>query len=1292
MKKRFFQTYLHRNTRLYRLLRRLAHILWYGAMAVVALVAIAYASARLLLPAVTDKKAELEAFLLRQSGYAVRIEKLEGYWDGLHPGLTMQGIGVFAADGARPAVRLAELRISLQILPLLVGRPQIHSAVLTRPSLTLERLVDGRFRISGFAPVEQADVAQNETFVAWLFRQGRLAIEDGELQWLDRREPDRPVRLTHVNMQLRNSGDEHRLGVMAEFPPGLCDACSLVADISGNPFLGQSFQGEIYLRGRGVDVERMPRVIREQLPQTLRGTFSVELWSAWKGSQPVSVEGDLAVNNLRLPLADLRAPLSVKQVSAGLRWKGESNGFRLALKNLTLALHGAPWSAGELQFVRREQETSLRVGRVELADVTDFVAGLRLAQTAEGLPYEESAALWTALRPTGAITDIRVQLTGALDSPEDYTFSAGIEKLTLEPFRDWPGVRGAGGKLSMKRDAGELMLDVRDGALAWPRIFRAPIPISSATAHLRWERQTARWLFTTENIAFVSEDGRANGRLELQLPHDATQSPHLALSVNFRDGNGAHAARYYPVQLLAPGTLAWMESSFIGGRVTEGTLVYDGRTRDFPFTSGTGKFEVRAKVHDAIYDYLPGWQPVTGATADVTVDGERFLVTGQGRIGALKATEIVVTNGDGDTVQVRANLSGPIAESVRVLREVKSAPGQDTWKEWLPATLEAAGDGVLSLDLAVPTDDRGTRMRGEYRFLNGTLGLAGVAAQARAVTGSLRFTEEGVREGRVSTRLLGDEAVLTISSPRPDETVALAQGRMTAAGLAPVLGPRLAPQVSGAVPWEGRLRLIRGRREIYAEADLSELKASLPAPLNRPDGLGPVKLVVRTEAATRDSLTLGLAAGGLLQGRLRYAREGDWHLQAGRLVFNETPARLPAGVFPPSERGLHLLLRLDDLDLDRWLPYVDDSRVGAAPAWLARIGVEIRGLTLLDREFGRVNLDLAKEKSDWSGAIVGPAAAGRLRLATAPAIRIELSLARLSLPPSKHERRGGGTETDPRRLPHIVLTAKSFQIKDKELGEIEFIARPFDQGWNIERGLLLRPEARFEADGSWRMERGRASSQLNLRFSGQDLGKTMEALGVPDQMAGGEVELSMRLSWAGAPTNLQYASLNGAMEIDAKKGRFLQLKQGAGRVFGILDLSAIGRYLTLDFTPIFGKGFAFDRIRGKIEIERGNARSDDFSIVGPSAKIRTNGRIGLGAEDFDLTVDIYPSLSDSLTITGLLAGGPQVALWTLLVQKLFKKQIEEGTRVTYIVKGSWENPNITRKLVEVEKADTTYDK
>src|SRR5688572_22373887 len=121
MRKHLSRFYSRHGTALRRVGLRTFHVCWYGAAAVVGLLAVVFVLARFLLPMLTDRKADLEALLSRESGYDIRIARLEDHWDGLYPGLRVQGISVREKGTERAAVQLQEARISLQILPLFWG-------------------------------------------------------------------------------------------------------------------------------------------------------------------------------------------------------------------------------------------------------------------------------------------------------------------------------------------------------------------------------------------------------------------------------------------------------------------------------------------------------------------------------------------------------------------------------------------------------------------------------------------------------------------------------------------------------------------------------------------------------------------------------------------------------------------------------------------------------------------------------------------------------------------------------------------------------------------------------------------------------------------------------------------------------------------------------------------------------------------------------------------------------------------------------------------------------------------
>ncbi|MEW6332386.1 MAG: YhdP family protein, partial [Pseudomonadota bacterium] len=1230
----------------------------YASLALLALLAIAFGIARHLLPMIAEQKPSLEEYLSQRTGHQVRIDSLHAYWDGLYPGARVQGLQVFATDGTRPAIRLSEVRISLSLLPLLWGDFAINSLVVVNPSLALERLTDGRFRISGFDPLAPVERGQDEKFVNWLFQQGRLEIENGELQWFDHREAGTALHLGRVNLSLRNNGDRHRLVFNAVFPDGVCDGCSAVLDVKGNPLASPDWDGEIYLRAGHINISTLPLIAREKLPDALRGKFTLQLRSEWNEGRPVSIRGSVKVSGLRLPVPGWETPLGIREAGGDLVWRTLREGWRLDVANPLIGLEGRAWSGGHLRIVHRPEASDFRINHADVGDITAFAARLKgeIAESAKNIPGNAAGLFdaWLAIKPEGNIENFRLSLQGDWMSPADYALEADIRDATVLPYLKYPGARSVSGHLSLTRHTGNFRLDAIGMELSLPRIFRAPLSAEHVSGDLSWERYDDYWLVNGSDLRLSDADGRGSGKLSLRLPHDHDLSPMLKLRVDFQDGNGARAARYYPASHLKPETLAWMERSFVGGEITEGYLIYDGPIRDFPFRQGTGKFELRGHVRNGIYRFLPGWEPVRQAEVDVAIDGSEVTVVGGGKIGKLDATQVVVqsrySGADHHVVHVGGKVSGSLNETLNVLREARPEPGTHRWLAYLPPGLQASGAGLLSLDITIPLADvHSTGLQGEYRFMKNTLRFAGAPVAAEAVEGSVRFTQAGLHEGNLRARFLGGETEL-VAAQRDGRLFVQGQGVITAQGLAPVTGNRIAARLSGAASWSAAWQDRGETGELRAETDLRGLKAALPAPLDRPGGLLDGMLTLRTESARPDHLLLVMQAGESVNGRLAIARNAQgWGFAGAQIGFGGAP------VTAPTTNDIYIRAEVAAVDADQWMSLLGDG-TGGIPAPLGRVSASVKSLVMFDRRFENLAFDFLRRRDVWQGTVNGANVAGAVKYSgKGPTARYEMNLTHLTLPDKLHER--ADPPTDPRRLPAVVLRSKSFELRGKSLGELDFMAEPDSAGWQFRRLNLTRADMKLNADGRWDFDGTNHVSRFNIEFSSPDMGKTMDAFGAPDQLAGGEVSVKSQLSWTGSPANPQLAALSGKVDVSAKKGRFLKVKSGAGRLFGLLDLSAIGRYLTLDFTPVFGKGLIYDRIQGEVKIEKGNAYTSGFTIRGPANQLDIGGRIGLAAEDFDLALELQPKISDTVTIATWGVLGPQVAAAVLAVQKLFKKQI-----------------------------------
>jgi uncharacterized protein YhdP len=168
-----------------------------------------------------------------------------------------------------------------------------------------------------------------------------------------------------------------------------------------------------------------------------------------------------------------------------------------------------------------------------------------------------------------------------------------------------------------------------------------------------------------------------------------------------------------------------------------------------------------------------------------------------------------------------------------------------------------------------------------------------------------------------------------------------------------------------------------------------------------------------------------------------------------------------------------------------------------------------------------------------------------------------------------------------------------------------------------------------------------------------------------------------RLSWPGGPADLNRAALEGEVEVKIGKGSLLEVDPGVGRVLGILNLGALGRRLTLDFTDLFDRGFVFEGITGKLAIHAGGAElRDPLVIEGSAAEVRITGRANLIEETLDQVATVTPSLGGGVALASAIVAGPLVGAAVLLADKASGGALDVIGRHSYDIRGPWANPDI----------------
>jgi uncharacterized protein YhdP len=131
-------------------------------------------------------------------------------------------------------------------------------------------------------------------------------------------------------------------------------------------------------------------------------------------------------------------------------------------------------------------------------------------------------------------------------------------------------------------------------------------------------------------------------------------------------------------------------------------------------------------------------------------------------------------------------------------------------------------------------------------------------------------------------------------------------------------------------------------------------------------------------------------------------------------------------------------------------------------------------------------------------------------------------------------------------------------------------------------------------------------------------------------------------------------------------------------LLGVLNLQALPRRLTLDFSDLFSDGFAFDFVRGDVRIEQGVASTNNLQMKGVVAGALIEGSADLVHETQKLKVVVVPEINAGTASLYVATINPVIGLTTYLAQMILSKPLVRAGTSEFLVDGTWANPRVTK--------------
>lgn len=884
-----------------------------------------------------------------------------------------------------------------------------------------------------------------------------------------------------------------------------------------------------------------------------------------------------------------------------------------------LALQRAEFGdgSGSVEPFRLQLQQSSKGAAIRARNL-DIERLLGFSEQLPGITAEQRQQLKT-IAPSGRLKKLRLELRDG----KVLAAAATLRDFRSRPSGQIPGVQGFSGRIRYDGERAEVELESRDTVVELPRLFDKPLTLQQLQGAVRAERLGEGWRIDTRALAVKSAD--LDAELDATLQLQPGERPLLAMLGRFRDGRIVAVPDYLPVKIMPEATVRWLSQAFTAGRVDSGRLLLHGYLDKSLMRQQQGRFEVLFDASGVGLDYREGWPKLHDIRGRTRITGMGLeLTANQGRFfdSPLAATTVTIRDFRHAVLEVNGTVNASANDALRFLRES-------------PLVAEAglrqmSGEGVLpvSLKLSIPLSDKvradsPLRVEGKAKFAGNRLQVApGVVLQQ--VEGELSFSENNFQAQSIQAQLYDNPVSITVFTEgagvgERGATVVAARGRAAADDLRRELGLPLLELAQGESDWQARLTLTPGEQgamTLDIHSDLDGVELALPAPLGK-----------AKESSRAVTVTLGLGGAEAGIHRLHYA-EGlslSWQRSPDSARLQRMALHLGANRDTPlpKQEKIRVSGRLEALS---WRPWRELAR---------RFGGEGDASTGLPLQIDMQRLHLlAVDDADTEGAL-----------------------------------------DEPPQLPPIELAVKSFAYGDLELGRVAAGIVPTKRGLRFDKLQVSAPQFEIAADGSWRFG---DKTRFKLDLKSENLGKMLGELGFASVIKDGKTRASGEVAWPGAPTAFSLAALEAKGHVVIKEGAIEEVKPGAGKLLGLLSLQALPRRLFLDFSDLSKKGLQFTKIEGDLKIADGNAYTEDMLLESLPANILVSGRTGLVARDFDQLVMVVPNVSDTVSVAGALAWGPQVAAALVVLQKIFKSDIDAATMTRYTVTGSWEKPVITR--------------
>jgi len=1266
---------------------------WTLAVIVIVGFAIVTSLVRIVFPVVADYRQDIEQWVHSAIDYPLNIGGLQTQWIGFSPVLHLHNVQLLSKDNNQNLLSFDSVYVSLDLwASIKKGRIIPEKVTLLGLNLAVIKERDGRISVAGMYARDNNNDSFKKIVEKWFFSHDSLLIERANVSWENKQHGNQPVFFNNINLEMVSSGARHQLIAKGTMPKKSGEDFTFILDAYGNINDVEVWDMKTYLSVEKVNFqsEILDSVLLPGL-DIVTGIADIHAWLNWQDGHLTEASMDVDVTDLLLQTLPQHS-FSLDKMKGRLEWQLNKKGWLLSARPLQLHIAGeAPWAL-EFEVQSLSQGLAFEIGVAHLP--ISILAKLALLSEQVQEPLR---SYLTAANLTGSLNESYIHFFS--DSQEKpFKLNTKLVDLSLLPVKKIPGFSGLNAEISLADEILFLNLESSDAALDAPELFRSPLVLDNIHGQFNIFRdQEKNWVINTTQLNIVNQDISTRTRAKIILPEDE-RSPIVDVHTSFQEGNVDNIERYYPVEILKPSLLNWLDNSIVSGKVTSGNFILKGPLSRFPFAKGEGVFKTRFMIEEGVLDFSPGWPKLEDIVAEINFIGRSMSINADSARtldSTLQNMKVEIKDflAKDRAVTITGKAHGTGSNGVRY---VLQTPLNQTLGSFF-SSIEIDKTIDLFLDIRVPLNHLEQRLsvNGGVEFSDNTLVYGGGSVDMTHLHGLVGFNEDGIVAHDLSAQVMGQPATINIASetdPVSQKTIidleAIGTSRLDI--LWQKLGFPNIDFVHGESDWSGTLRLLPAMdtetgvtAELNIHSMLDGVNIDLPSPLEK-DAETRVELNLELLFPDEVNRSLTVRYNDILTSELMLQSLPD--LDKGLELVGGW-VHLGEGT-PPTvqKKGLSIYGQLPFFDFEKWQTVFNKASDKQGKADLAITEIEMRfsKVLIFEQQFTGVEMWAKPNKKGWEVLFEGQEAAGRAfipRLSTAP---IDLDLNYYYLYSQKNE--NSSEESDPRKGRSFNFSSQALFYDNSLFGRVELEAVLTPAGLKMEQFSLMSKKTQITGVGEWVVRGGKQRSSFDLSVKSTDVGVTLDMFGFPDTMERGKASNRFQIDWEGTPGDFSLSSFNGEINLSIEEGRLLEVEPGAGRIFGLLSLRALPRRLRFDFSDFFGRGFSFDTLTGSFTVTQGQAYTKNLVMQGPSAYILAQGLVDFNLKNYNQRVTVIPNVTAPLPLAIGIVVSPVAGLAAWVAETLIRKPLGRFAKVIYKVEGPWAEPEI-KKLKWVELSD-----